>query len=104
MDLDSNLALLVTLFGSVGVPWITSLAKHPAWPTQVKRVLALVVAIGFAVVTVIVDEGLELNVNDLVGSGAAIYALSQVTYRGIWKDTRTDEALTTVFASGEYES
>lgn len=83
---------LVILFGSVLVPLVTSLIKQPSWSTSVKRVLALVVSVGFAVASVLADAG-GFDFELLLTNFAVIYTLAQTTYLGLWEDSAPEKLL-----------
>ena len=78
------------------LPLVTSLLKHlrGVWPTQVVRVLALVVAGVVAVIYTGVDLGWSnLAFDKVVASWSIIYVAAQTSYEHLWKDTITEQKL-----------
>lgn len=81
------------------LPLVMSLIKDVgmAWPSQVKRLVAFVLAGAAAIVTIgtNIDYGWDDvgNVNLLAGVWAFVYATMQTTYAGFWKDTRLESGL-----------
>ena len=89
---------LVGLSAVVGflLPYLTSFLKNigGTWPKIWVKVMAFAVAGAAAFVTVGAQEGwTSFDVNMILGSFTLIYALAQVTYKGLTGGTKIEMAL-----------
>lgn len=96
LDLAAWSAVVGTL-----LPLVISLVKSANATTQVKRAVAVIVSIVASVVTTGAVEGWNFADGGsfwqlLIWSFTPIYALSQTTYQGFWKDTAIETSLENV--------
>ncbi|WP_031102290.1 hypothetical protein [Streptomyces sp. NRRL S-146] len=87
----------ITTGAQVGalLPLLTAIVQRPAWSTEVKKVVAVILALVAGVATVAVDGGWEQFQHGTLtfATIAAVLAASQATYDLIWKPSKVAPAI-----------
>ncbi len=65
-------------------PLITALVQQPKWSSNVRRAVAVAVAVVLGALASYVDGTLSLN-GDLLGAVATVLIASQATYNTLWR-------------------
>ncbi|WP_413100926.1 hypothetical protein [Streptomyces sp. Inha503] len=80
------------------LPLVTALVQRPAWSADVKKVVAVVLALVAGVITVATSGGWEQFENGTMtfATIAAVLAASQSTYDLIWKPSKVAPAIEAV--------
>jgi hypothetical protein len=84
-DLTANLHPLAAVTFAAFLPLAIAIVNRRRWRTEIKAVSALVLSVVFARIYAYFD-GIETFSGTILAI-AAIYALSQAAYHGIWKPT-----------------
>ncbi len=96
---------LVGVSAVVGLllPYLTSFIKNigRSWPAIWVKVMAFSLAGVTATIVVGAQEGWDsLSVNMILGSFTVIYALAQVTYKGLIGGTKVEQVLASALNKG----
>lgn len=69
------------------LPLLTAIVQQPFWSPSVKRIVAVVLALGAGVITVVSTGGLDQFTHGLptLGTLAAVLAASQAAHDLLWK-------------------
>lgn len=90
----------VTTGAQVGafLPLITAIVQRPSWSTEVKKIVAVVLALVAGVVTVATAGGWEQFQHGTLTFAAimSVLAASQATYDLVWKPSKVAPAIESV--------
>lgn len=90
----------VTTGAQVGafLPLITAIAQRPSWSTEVKKIVAVVLALVAGVVTVATAGGWEQFQHGTLTFATimSVLAASQATYDLVWKPSKVAPAIESV--------
>ncbi|MGG7574076.1 hypothetical protein [Streptomyces sirii] len=90
----------ITTGAQVGalLPLLTAIVQRPAWSTEVKKVVAVVLALVAGVVTVAASGGWEQFQHGTLtfATLTAVLAASQSTYDLVWKPSKVAPAIESV--------
>ena len=90
----------ITTGAQVGaaLPLLTAIVQRPAWSSEVKKVVAVVLALVAGIATVTASGGLEQFQHGTLTSAtlAAVLAASQTTYDLIWKPSKVAPAIESI--------
>ncbi|AKN68775.1 hypothetical protein QR97_02225 [Streptomyces sp. PBH53] len=90
----------ITTGAQVGavLPLLTAIVQRPHWPTHLKKVVAVTLALVAGVITVAAGDGWEQFRHGTLtlATVAAVLAASQTTYDLIWKPSRVAPAIESV--------